>query len=126
LAFALAILVFALPANSHTLRASTVVAADQLFDVPLSVSNGELPVLGTILATQPEEYADRSASGSFPFIIGSLSLSLDDRDNRSENEEGGVRRFILLAILFGAALRYLTSPAFYRWAADVFNPLDWC
>jgi hypothetical protein len=51
---------------------------------------------------------------------------LDDRDNRSENEEGGVRRFILLAILFGAALRYLTSPAFYRWAADVFNPLDWC
>jgi hypothetical protein len=116
LAIALVILVWALPANADTLRTRPVAAPDRLFDASL-LPQGELPTLSTGLVAQPQD----NRAG----LVESLNISWVTRDDRSGTDEGGVRRFIVLAILLGAAIRYLTSPAFYRWAADVFNPLDW-
>ncbi|MCX6627645.1 MAG: hypothetical protein NTW28_08460, partial [Candidatus Solibacter sp.] len=67
---------------------------------------------------------DGLAFAVVPAETDTFDLMAGRRDDRPESGTAGVRRFVLLTILFGAALRYLTSPAFYEWAADVFDPLD--
>ena len=127
LAFALVILACALPVNADTLPASHAVAPDRLFDPPLLVSAlvsaSELPSFSTDLLSPAEESKDWFAFATVSSETDTLDLLADQHDNRSESGAEGVRRFILLAILFGGALRYLTSPAFYAWAVDVFGPL---
>ena len=132
LAFALVILACALPVNADTLPASHAVAPDRLFDPPLFdppllvsalVSASELPSFSTDLLSPAEESKDWFAFATVSSETDTLDLLADQHDNRSESGAEGVRRFILLAILFGGALRYLTSPAFYAWAVDVFGPL---
>ena len=127
LAFAWLILACALPVNADTLPASHAVAPDRLFDPPLSVSAlvsaSELPSFGTDLVLRAEESKDGFAFATVSSETDPLDLLADQHDNRSESGADGVRRLILLAILFGGALRYLTSPAFYAWAVDVFGPL---
>jgi hypothetical protein len=128
LAIALVMLVWALPVNADTLRAHhavSAVAPDRLFDASLLVPEGQLSALSTETAAQPEDTRSAVALARLPFAMETLNISAVVRDDQPENAEGGVRRFILLAILLGAAIRFLTSPAFYRWAADIFNPLDW-
>ena len=126
LAFALVILACALPVNADTLPASHAAAPDRLFDPPLSVSAlvsaSELLSFSTDLVLRAEESKDGFAFGTVSSETDPLDLSADQQDNRSESGTEGVRRFILLAILFGGAVRFLTSPAFYDWASDVFDP----
>ena len=117
------ILVCALPVNADTLQASHAVAPDRSVDPSLFVSGGEFLSFSTDLAPHAEEYEIRSAFAAVSADTAALDLSPDRRDP-DENGEAGVRRFLFFTILFGAALRYLTSPAFYDWAADVFDPLD--
>jgi hypothetical protein len=124
LAFALAIYACALPASADTLPASHAVAPDRLFSPPLLESASEFPSFRTDLVPQAGADQGGLAFGVVPSETDSLDSSADRHDNRSENGAAGVRRFLLLTILFGAALRYLTSPTFYEWAADVFDPLD--
>jgi hypothetical protein len=127
LAFALTLLAGALPVSAHTIPASQSVAADRLFGLSLPVvalvSTGEFPSIGTDLVLRAEQHPDRLVFAAVPSETDALDLLTDRRDTPSENGTQGVRRFILLAILFGAALRYLTSSTFYEWAADVFDPL---
>lgn len=123
LACALTILGCALPVNADTLQASHAVAPDRLVDPSLFVSGGEFLSFSTDLVPHAEAYEILSAFVAVPSDSPTLDL-LPDRRDPAENGEAGVRRFLFFAILFGAALRYLTSPAFYDWAADVFNPLD--
>src|ERR1035437_282825 len=124
LAFALAIFACALPVSADTLPASHAVAPDRLFNPPLLVSAGEVPTFSTDLVPQAGADQGGLAFGVVPSETDTLDSSADRHDNRSENGAAGVRRFLLLTILFGAALRYLTSPTFYKWADDVFDPLD--
>ena len=97
-----------------------------MFDPSLSlvtlVSAGEFPSIGADLVLRAEEHLDGLVFAAMPSETDTLDLLTDRRDLRSENGTQGIRRFILLAILFGAALRYLTSAAFCEWAADVFAP----
>jgi hypothetical protein len=92
--------------------------------VSASVSASEFPSVGADLLLRAAEPRELFALAAFPSEADTLNLLADPHDDRSENGAEGVRRFILLTILFGAALRFLTSPAFYEWAADVFDPLD--
>lgn len=123
-AFASVILVCTLPVNADTLPASHAAAPDRLFDASLLVSAGELPSVSADSALQPGVKEDALAFRVVPSESETLDLLAGRRDDRSESGEAGVRRFLVLAIIFGAALRYLTSPAFYDWAADIFDPLD--
>lgn len=127
LAFALLILACALPVNADTLPAGYAVAPDRLFDPPLLVSAlvsaSELPSFSTDLLSPAEESKDGFAFATVSSETDTLDLLADQHDNRSESGAEGVRRFILLAILFGGAVRFLTSPVFYDWAADVVDPL---
>jgi hypothetical protein len=118
-AVALVILACALPLQAATLPASHAVAPDRLFEPSSLVPAGEYPSFGADL--QEDE---RLVSAAFPSATGTLDLLADVGDDPSESGTEGVRRVILLAILFGGVLRYLTSQAFYDWAADVFSPLD--
>jgi hypothetical protein len=128
LAFAVSILACALPLNADTLPAGQAIALDGLFDssllLPALESANEFPSISPDLALPSGGYRNEYAFGVIPSPAESLGFLGDPQDNRSENGAEGVRRFILLTILFGAALRFLTSPAFYAWAADVFDPLD--
>jgi hypothetical protein len=124
---AMGILACSLPLNADTLAVSHAVAPDWLFDpslVAASVSASEFPSIGADLLLQAGESRDLFALAAFPSEAETLKLLADRQDDRSESGTEGVRRFILLTILFGAVLRFLTSPAFYAWAADVFDPLD--
>ena len=127
LPFALTILACALPLSADIIPASQSVAPDRMFDPSLSlvtlVSAGEFPSIGADLVLRAEEHLDGLVFAAMPSETDTFDLLTDRRDLRSENGTQGIRRFILLAILFGAALRYLTSAAFCEWAADVFDPL---
>jgi hypothetical protein len=91
--------------------------------VAAPVSSGDLPSTGAELVLHEDE---RSEGLGF-FALGDetdpLDLFMDRPDVPSENGGHGLRRFILLVLLFGAILRYLTSTTFCKWAADVFDPL---
>jgi hypothetical protein len=123
---ALVILACALPLKAATVPASHVVAPDGLFDPSSLVSASEYPSFGADLheADLHEDEYDGRLVSAFPSATGTLDLLADVGDDPSESGTEGVRRVILLAILFGGVLRYLTSQAFYDWAADVFSPLD--
>ena len=124
LAFALVILACAVPMSADTLAASQAVVPDQLFNTSLAASAGDFPFFGTELVSHAEENGDGLAFAAIPNSADTFDLLTNGQDNRSESGGEGVRRFILLAILFGGILRFLTSPVFYDWAADVFDPLD--
>jgi len=123
-AFALVILACAVPLNAVTLAASHAVVPDRLFHTSLSTSASEFPSFGTESVLRAEENGDGLLFAGVPSAMDTFDLLTNRQDNRSESGGEGVRRFILLAILFGGALRFLTSPVFYDWAADVFDPLD--
>jgi hypothetical protein len=123
-AFALVILACAVPLNAVTLAASHAVVPDRLFNTSLSTSASEFPSFGTESVLRAEENGDGLLFARVPSATDTFDLLTNGQDNRSESGGEGVRRFILLAILFGGALRFLTSPVFYDWAADVFDPFD--
>jgi hypothetical protein len=126
-ALAVAILACGLPLSADTLTVNHAVAPDRLFDPSLlsaSVSSSEFPSIGADLLLRAEEPRELFGLAAFPSEADTLNLLVEQKDDRSESGAEGVRRFILLTILFGAVLRFLTSPAFYAWAADVFDPLD--
>jgi len=127
LALAVGILAYSLPLSADPLAVAYAFAPDGLFDpslVAASVSaSGEFPSIGADLLLRAEEPRDLLAFVAFASEADTLHGLADRQDDRSESG-AGVRRFILLTILFGAILRFLTSPAFYAWAADVFDPLD--
>ena len=74
---------------------------------------------------RPEDLKDGFSLATLHSEADALNLLANPDDSPSESGTKGVRRFILLTILFGAALRYLTSSAFYDWAAEVFDPLEY-
>ena len=124
---AVGILAYGLPLCADTLAVSHGVTQDRLFDpslVAASVSASEFPSIGADLLLRAEEPRDLFAFVAFASEADTLHGLADQQDDRSESGAEGVRRFILLTILFGAVLRFLTSSAFYAWAADVFDPLD--
>ena len=126
MALAVGILGYSLPLSADTLAVGHALAQDRLFDpslVAASVSASEFPSIGADLLLRAEEPRDLLAFVAFASEADTLHGLADRQDDRSESG-AGVRRFILLTILFGAILRFLTSPAFYAWAADVFDPLD--
>jgi hypothetical protein len=127
MALAVGILAYGLPLCADTLAVSPGVTQDRLFDpslVAASVSASEFPSIGADLLLRAEEPRDLFAFVAFASEADTLHGLADQQDDRSESGAEGVRRFILLTILFGAVLRFLTSSAFYAWAADVFDPLD--
>jgi hypothetical protein len=124
---ALALLAYGKALSADTLVLDHAVVPDRLFDpslVAASVSASEFPAIGADLLLRADESRDLLALAAFPADAGSLNLLADRQDDPAENGAKGVRRFIVLTILFGAVLRFLTSAAFYAWAADVFDPLD--
>ena len=127
MALAVAILACSLPLSADTLAVGHALAQDRLFDpslVAASVSASEFPSIGADLLLRVEEPRDLFAFIAIASEADTLHGLADQQDDRSESGAEGVRRFILLTILFGAILRFLTSSAFYAWAADVFDPLD--
>jgi len=127
MALAFAILACSLPLSADTLALGHALAQDRLFDpslVAASVSASEFPSIGADLLLRVEEPRDLFAFIAIASEADTLHGLADQQDDRSESGAEGVRRFILLTILFGAILRFLTSSAFYAWAADVFDPLD--
>jgi hypothetical protein len=113
--------------SADTLVFQHAVGPDRLFDpslVSASVSASEFPTIGADLLLRADEPRDLLAFAAFPTDASSLNLLAAPPDDPAENGAKGVRRFIVLSILFGAVLRFLTSAAFYAWAADVFDPLD--
>jgi len=127
MALAVAILAYSLPLSADTLAVGHALVPDPLFDpslVAASVSASEFPSIGADLLLRAEEPRDLFAFVAFASEADTLHGLADQQDDRSESGAEGVRRFILLTILFGAILRFLTSPAFYAWAAEVFDPLD--
>ena len=127
MALAVGILAYGLPLSADTLAVGHALAPDRLFDpslVAASVSASEFPSIGADLLLRAEEPRDLFAFVAFASEADTLHVLADRQDDRSESGAEGVRRFILLTILFGAVLRFLTSSAFYAWAADVFDPLD--
>jgi hypothetical protein len=110
--------------SADTLAASQAVLPDQLFNTSLAASASDFPPFGTELVLHSEENGDSLAFAAVPYAADTLGILTNGQDNRSESGGEGVRRFILLAILFGGILRFLTSPVFYDWAADVFDPFD--
>jgi hypothetical protein len=127
MALAVAILAYSLPLSADTLAVGHALVPDPLFDpslVAASVSASEFPSIGADLLLRAEEPRDLFAFVGFASEADTLHVFADHQDDRSESGAEGVRRFILLTILFGAILRFLTSPAFYAWAAEVFDPLD--
>jgi hypothetical protein len=110
--------------SADTLVASQAAVPDRLFNTSLAASASEFPSFSTEYVLHPEKSGDGLAFAAIPYGADTLDLFANGQDNRSESGGEGVRRFILLVILFGGALRFLTSPVFYDWAADVFDPLD--
>ena len=95
-----------------------------MFDAS-SVPSGETDPLGARPNLTPHHNAEHPADArlnSVPADADAFDLLAEWHGNRPDGGALGVRRFILLVILFGAALHFLTSPAFYAWAADVFDP----
>ena len=127
LAFAMVILACTLPVDADTLPPSHAVAPDGLFLSSLLVSVADVPSTSTVLVFGPEANGDALVFDTPPSEVNGTDfmaqwLWLDDR---SETGAYGVRRFMLLAILSGAVLRFLTSATFHRWAVDVFGPDGW-
>jgi len=126
-AFAVVMLASGKAVSADTLVFRHVTVPDRLFEpslVSASVAASEFPSIGADLLLRADEPRDLLAFAAFPTDGGSLNLLADRQDDPAENGGKGVRRFIVLSILFGAVLRFLTSAAFYSWAADVFDPLD--
>jgi hypothetical protein len=109
--------------SADVLAANRDVVPDRLFNTSLAASASDFPFFSTDLVLHAEN-GDGLAFAAVPYTTDTLDLLTNGQDNRSESGGEGVRRFILLVILFGGALRFLTSPVFYDWAADVFDPLD--
>ena len=124
LVLALVILACGVPMSADTLAASDVVVTDRLFNTSLAVSASDFPSFNTELVLHAEESGDSLAFAGVPSATNTFDLLANGQDDPPESGGEGVRRFILLAILFGGALRFLTSPVFYEWAADVFDPFD--
>ncbi len=99
--------------------------SDRLFDPAVVLSGGEAAPSNPDLALRPGDLRDSFALATLHSEADSLDLLANPDDSSSNSGTRGVRRFILLTILFGAALRYLTSAAFYNWAAEVFDPLEY-
>jgi hypothetical protein len=110
--------------SADTLAVSQTAIPDRLFSPSLVASASDFPFFGTDLVLHVQEKGDGLTFAAVPYATETLDLLANGQDNRSESGGQGVRRFILLVILFGGALRFLTSPVFYDWAADVFDPLD--
>ncbi len=109
--------------SADTLAVGQAAVSDGLFSPSLAASASDFPFFGTDLVAHAES-GDGLAFAAGPYTTEALDLLANGQDNRSESGGEGVRRFILLAIFFGGALRFLTSPVFYDWAADIFDPLD--
>ena len=125
MAFALVFVAYAVPANADSLRSRHAVTPDQLFDPAALLSGGELAPSSPDLVLRTEGLKDDFSLTALHSEADTLDLLANPDDSLSSSGATGVRRFILLAILFGAALRYLTSRAFYDWAAEVFDPLEY-
>jgi hypothetical protein len=127
LAFALVILSCTLPVSANTYPPNHSVKPDGLFQAPLLLSAVALPSTDTGSALPSEVDEDGLAFGALRSEVTGTDYSQQWPwfDDRSETGAYGVRRFTLLAILFGAVVRFLTSATFYRWAADVFGPYNW-
>jgi hypothetical protein len=127
LAFAMVILACTLPVDADTLPASHAVAPDGLFQALLLVSVADVPSTSTVLVFGPEANGDALVFDTPPSEVNATDFTAQWLwlDDRSETGAYGVRRFMLLAILLGAVLRFLTSATFLRWAVDVFGPDGW-
>src|SRR6185436_3604549 len=107
MALAFAILACSLPSSADTLAVGHALAQDRLFDpslVAASVSASEFPSIGADLLLRVEEPRDLFAFIAIASEADTLHGLADQQDDRSESGAEGVRRFILLTILFGAIL----------------------
>ena len=121
LACAAVILGCALPVDGASFQASRATGPDQLFLQPILEFAFEYPSFSASLESAAPAYKDGSA---FAILsdVELFDLMEGGQGNHSESGMAGVRQFILLVILVGAVVRYLTSDSFYAWAADVFGP----
>lgn len=125
MALALAFLVCALPANADTLHSRHAATSDRLFEPAVPLSGGEPAVSNPDLVIRTEDLKDGFSLATLHSEADTLDLLANPDDSPSGGGTKGVRRFILLTILFGGVLRFLTSAAFYNWAAEVFDPLEY-
>ena len=125
LAFALAFLVCVLPANADTLRTKHAAAPDHLFEGSTLFTAGAPAPSSPDSVLRAEELRDGFSLATLHSEADTLDLLANPDDGPSDTGAKGVRRFIVLTILFGAVLRYLTSATFYNWAAEVFDPLEY-
>src|SRR5436189_116710 len=106
LAFAVAFLVCAFPANADTLHSRPVATPDRLFDPAVMLSGGEPAPSSPDLVLRTEDLKDGFSLATLHSEADALNLLANPDDSPSDSGTKGVRRFILLTILFGAALRY--------------------
>jgi hypothetical protein len=127
LAFAMVILACTLPVDADTLPARHAVAPEGVLQASLPVSVGDLPSTSPVLVFGPEADGDGLVFDAPPSEEHATDYTAQWQwfDDRSQTGSNGVRRFMLLAILSGAVVRFLTSATFYRWAVDIFRPDGW-
>ena len=127
IACAAAGLVCALPVNAGTIPTGHYIALERLVDpsptAGVLIPAGGYSSGGTDTALGAAELPGDTLFAVLPDESYALDLLSGGQDAPGGSGRRGVRRFILLALLLGAVLRYLTSPGFCKWAADVLDPL---
>jgi len=122
----LAALVCAVTAHADIVKSDRPVTPRGIFESAPVASPGAIDLLGAhpnpTARLNASEHPAAANLTSVPADADAFDLLAEWHGNRPDGGALGVRRFILLVILFGAALHFLTSPAFYAWAADVFDP----
>src|SRR4029079_9086246 len=104
MALPVGLLACSLPLSADTLAAGHALVPDRLFDpslVAASVSASEFPSIGADLLLRAEEPRDLFAFIAIASEADNLHVLADRRDDQSGSGAEGVRRFILLTILFG-------------------------
>jgi len=124
LASASVIFAFTLPVDADTLRANPAVAPAGIFQESPLVPVADLPSSSAVPLFHPAATGDEMVLDVPPSVVTATDFTAQWPwlDDRGPTGAYGVKRFMLLALLFGAALRFLTSDTFYKWAAEVFGP----
>jgi hypothetical protein len=129
--FAVMTVGYSTPMHADSLLPSKTDALGWLFKPSMAtlplVGERELPSSSADSAAQALVQADANEPATAGVTIDGLGLDplLTWDDDWSKNGAEGIRPFILISILLGAAARFLTSATFYECAADVFGPLNW-
>jgi hypothetical protein len=87
--------------------------------VALSVSDFGGSAAGIVPVSSVLEQADQTSSASL------LDTSDDDNDDQAVIRHRGFRKAILIVLICGAIIRFLTSTTFLRFITDALDPKAW-